>query len=195
LPCPGRVNQCTPSYSRALLDCSPVLSLSLSPSTHTSSPTHTSVDVATNPPTLLLVYMLSRYSSGPLLRSGSRGELGGVRDVRLLHYVFLTEPPLTSTLFLHFSLSLSLSLRFSRFLIPQLLPSSLFLSPPFSVLSRCPPAFLCVPARVPPTARAEVFFLHARADLAFNHPPPRGWSRNYFSTPMDLRRVPPSEIG
>lgn len=37
-------------------------------------------------------------SSRSLFFGPQKGELGGVGDVRLLHYVFLTEPPLTSTL-------------------------------------------------------------------------------------------------
>lgn len=67
---------------------------------------------------------LSRKSAGPLFFAPEKGELGGVGDVRLLHYVFLTEPPLTSTLSPPLD---SLSLRRSFF----------SLSPPFPVLSRC----------------------------------------------------------
>jgi len=107
--------------------------------------------------------MLSRYGSGPLLRSGSRGELGGVRDVRLLHYVFLTEPPLTSTLFLRLSPAPHSSAA------PSSLSLSSFPSPSaFSILSRCPPrTFLSNECPPPsrPTARAEVSFFRERANL------------------------------
>lgn len=50
---------------------------------------------------LLALHTLSLFlclSAAALFFGPQKGELGGVGDVRLLHYVFLTEPPLTSTL-------------------------------------------------------------------------------------------------
>jgi hypothetical protein len=121
-PCPGRVNQCTPSYSRAHHQPPrpPALHPPLTP-------------LSTPPPTSSWPspYSLSLSLSLPLTIAAlfftpEKGELGGVGDVRLLHYVFLTEPPLTSTL--------SSSRLFPR-------PYFFSLSPRFSVLSRCPLPF------------------------------------------------------
>lgn len=96
-PCPGRVNQCTPSYSRARHQppWPPVL---LPPPTPLSTPPPT---LPWPTPTLSpasTTLSPSRDSGGSLFFVLQKGELGGVGDVRLLHYVFLTEPPLTSTL-------------------------------------------------------------------------------------------------
>jgi len=68
--------------------------------TYTTIYTATNVAVA-NPYSLSPVSTTlspSRDSGGSLFSVPQKGELGGVGDVRLLHYVFLTEPPLTSTL-------------------------------------------------------------------------------------------------
>lgn len=88
-------------------------------STYTTIYTATNVAVA-NPYSLSLFLLLLTIAA--LFFAPEKGELGGVGDVRLLHYVFLTEPPLTSTL------------SSSR-------PSFFSLSPLFSVLSRCPLPF------------------------------------------------------
>lgn len=87
--------------------------------------TYTTVVVANLFSTYSLLFSFSRQ------QQPEKGELGGVGDVRLLHYVFLTEPPLTSTL----SLSSTPSFPFCRSFHPQ----------PFSVLSRCPLFFRVSP--------------------------------------------------
>jgi len=66
-------------------------------STYTTIYTATNVAMANS--YSLTTLSLSRDSGGSLFFTPQKGELGGVGDVRLLHYVFLTEPPLTSTLF------------------------------------------------------------------------------------------------
>lgn len=105
--------------------------LGLSPSSFcfTYTITNTIVAVANLSSTCSLLFSFSRQrqQQQPLFLALEKGELGGVGDVRLLHYVFLTEPPLTSTL----SPSRTPSFPFCRSFHPQ----------PFSVLSRCSPSF------------------------------------------------------
>lgn len=82
----------------------PTPSASHPPSSSTYTTIYTANNVAVaNPYSLFGLYnsltlSLSRESVGLLFFATEKGELGGVGDVRLLHYVFLTEPPLTSTL-------------------------------------------------------------------------------------------------
>lgn len=168
-PCPGRVNQCTPSCSRARHQSPRPPPRPPPSSTYTTIYTATNVAVA-NPPTLSpasttlsLSIFLSRNSDGPIFFAPEKGELGGVGDVRLLHYVFLTEPPLTSTLSL----------------VPLIPRPSGAPSFPFHPAPLPPPflrTFSTLPFRVSPPTENESFpllksfFFLARADVPFNHP-------------------------
>lgn len=134
------------------------------PSVHLLPPTPPSPPPRPTPPCSGL-YMLSRGAAA-LFFTPEKGELGGVGDVRLLHYVFLTEPPLTSTL--SPSTSRPSSLRHSFF---SLSPSPSLPSSPLAAFSL---ELRPLPFRVLYTAErilpAEVFFFRARADVPFNHP-------------------------
>lgn len=162
-PCPGRVNQCT---LRTLARATIPLGLSYS-FLHLHHYLHRHQRRRGQP---LLSLSLSPFlaTAAALSSSPQKGELEGVGDVRLLHYVFLTEPPLTST-------------PSSPHLDSSSFRRSFSLSPPVPRSFSMPatfPRFSSDRERILPVA--EVFFFLARTDVPFNHPTRRRWQKGRY---------------